>query len=252
MKYAQAVFGLLVGTALGGSVVASTGLGGTGATDKEAIRKVVREVIQQEPQLILESVDKYQNEQQRKQTSGAVEKLQDPEIRKALYENKDNADVGPKDTKKTIVEFFDYNCPVCKMQFKWLDAMHKEDSSIRMIFIEFPIFGPVSDQNSKLGLAVHRLYPDKYFTFHEKMMSVPGHGPGNNEPTYKFIKELGMDLEKVKAEAAKPEVAEIITFNRELGQKLQVRGTPMLIVGDDIIPHAAEADELKARLADIK
>ena len=252
MKYAQLIIGLLVGTALGGSVVASTGssLGGSAApADSEAIKKIVREVIAQEPKLILESVQKFQIEEQKKQSADASGMLKDKSIHDQIYNNPDNASTGPKDSKHVAVEFFDYNCPVCKMMFKNLDAALKQDPSVRVVFIEYPIFGPVSDTNAKLGLAVNRLYPEKYYDFHEKMMGTPGHGPGNNEPTYKFIKELGMDVEKVKAESEKKEVIDILEANRELGSKLHVQGTPMLIIGDEIIPHAIELEELKSKLA---
>jgi protein-disulfide isomerase len=254
MKYAQLVIGLLVGTALGGSVIAATGAApsGAGAQDSEAIKKIVREVIDQEPKLILDSVQKYQIAEQQKKVADASQALKDSAVREKLFNNPDAASFGAKDAPHVIVEFFDYNCPVCKTQFKALDELTKKDKNLRIVFIEFPIFGAVSDTNSKLGLAVNRLYPEKYFAFHEKMMSVPGHGPGNNEPTLKFIKELGMDVEKVKAESEKKEVADILVANRELGDKLQVRGTPLLVIGDEIIPHAVGLEELESRLNALK
>ncbi len=250
MKYAQLIIGLLVGTALGGTVVASTGTvpGTSGSMDDEAVKKIVRQVISDEPRLIIESVQKFQAEEQKQQTTDASAMLKDKDIHDALYNSPDNAFFGPKESVRTVVEFFDYNCPVCKMQFKGLDAEVKKDPTLRVVFIEFPIFGPVSDTNAKLGLAVWRLYPEKYYEFHEKMMSTPGHGPGNNEPTYQFMKDLGMDVEKVKAEADKKEVGDILVKNRELGTKLHVQGTPLLIIGDDIIPHAIDPEELEGRL----
>lgn len=249
MKYAQLIIGLLAGTALGGAVVAGTGtpLAGSSMND-EAVKKIVRQVIADEPQLIMDSVQKYQQEASKKQDAAATGMLKDPAIHDALYNSPNNAFVGQKDSKRTIVEFFDYNCPVCKMQLKGLDSILKKDPSVRIIFIEFPIFGPVSDLNAKLGLAVWRLYPEKYYEFHKKMMSTPGHGPGNNEMTYTFMKDLGMNVEKVKAEAAKKDISDIIDKNRELGTKLHVQGTPMLIVGDETIPHAVETEELQSRL----
>ena len=252
MKYAQLIIGLLAGTALGGAVVAGTGapLGGnTGGTmNDEAVKKIVRDVISSEPQLIMDSVQKYQMDEQKKQAADASGKLNDPKIVDALYKSMDNASVGPKDSKKTIVEFFDYNCPVCKMQFKAIDTLVKKDPDLRVIFIEFPIFGPISDQNAKIGLAVWRLYPEKYYAFHEKMISTPGHGPGNNDATYAFVKDLGMNVDKVKAEAAKDDINGILERNRAVGTELHVQGTPMLIVGGETIPHAVDLDELEADL----
>ncbi|MDX2095864.1 MAG: DsbA family protein [Alphaproteobacteria bacterium] len=256
MRYTQLVIGFLVGTALGGSVIAGTGIAPTGAgataTDSESIKKIVREVIAQEPQLILDSVQKFQVEEQKKQSADAGQALNDKDVYDKLYNNPNTASYGPKDTKHVVVEFFDYNCPVCKVMFKSLDTLAKKDKTLRILFVEYPIFGAVSDMNSKLGLAVHRLHPEKYYAFHEKMMGVEGHGPGNNEPTLAFIKELGMDVEKVKAEANSPEVAAILDDNRKLGAKLHVQGTPLLVIGGEIIPHAMGLEELESRVNAIK
>jgi protein-disulfide isomerase len=251
MKYAQLIIGLLAGTAIGGAVVAGTGapIGVGAGMDTESVKKIVREVIADEPKLIMESVQKFQMEEQKKQSAGASEMLKDKSVRDQLFNNSSHAAVGPKDSKRVVVEFFDYNCPVCKTQFKTIDAARKKDPTIRAIFIEYPIFGPVSDTNSKLGLAVARLYPEKYYDFHDKMMGTAGHGPGNNDMTFKFIKELGMDVDKVKAESEKKETTDILEKNHALGNTLNVRGTPLLIIGDEIIPHAIGLEELESRLS---
>ena len=52
----------------------------------------------------------------------------------------------------------------------------------------------------------------------------------------------------MKVEAASKEVSDALDKTRELGAKLHVQGTPMLIIGDDTIPHAIEAEELQSRL----
>ena len=75
MKYAQMVMGLLIGTALGGTVIAATGnnvSAGAGASlDKEAIKQIVRDTITQEPKLILDSVQKYQDDQHKQEMQTA-------------------------------------------------------------------------------------------------------------------------------------------------------------------------------------
>ena len=57
-----------------------------------------------------------------------------------------------------------------------------------------------------------------------------------------------IDVDKVKAESQKPEIAQAIEANHKLGEKLHIQGTPTLIVGDELIPHAAQASELEERL----
>lgn len=247
MKYAQLLIGLLAGTAIGGSVVAGTGMPSGGALpNADAMKQIVRDVIMEEPQLIMDSVQKFQMEAQKKAMQGASDMLKDSAIQKALYEDPNAAVVGNKDSKRTVIEFFDYNCGACKMMFKSIDTVLKKDKDLRVIFHEYPIFGPASDTNSKIGLAVWRLEPDKYYDFHVKMMTHEGRV--DEKVALGIVKELGIDAAKVKAESEKKEVMDVIEANRELGQKLRIQGTPTLVVGDEIVPHALSPEDLEARL----
>jgi len=63
-----------------------------------------------------------------------------------------------------------------------------------------------------------------------------------------FIKELGIDVKKVQAFAASEEAAAELEKSRALGGKLNVQGTPTLVIGEEVIPHAAPADEIEAKL----
>lgn len=249
MKYAQLAIGLLIGTALGGSVVAATdttaGTGG-GSLDKEAVKKIVRETIKEEPQVLVDSLQKYQESKRKQDVASASEALKDADVKKQIYDDTDVGTVGPKDSKRVIVEFFDYNCPACKMQYKAIDELVKKDKTVRVIFREFPIFGPVSENNSRIGIAVVRLAPEKYFAFYEKMHSHQGRA--EEKDALKYVKELGLDVEKVKAESKKPEVQQALDLNRKLGDKLRIQGTPTLVIGDEIIPHAAGPDDLEEKL----
>lgn len=253
MKYAQLVIGLLIGTALGGSVIAATDAAPrtSGGGDNESIKTIVREVIAQEPQLILDSVQKYQMAEQQKKAEKANDALKDAAVREQIFNNADAPNHGPKDSKRVIVEFFDYNCGVCKQMFKGLETLAKKDATVRVVFFEFPIFGETSDTNAKIALAVNRLYPEKYFDFHAKMMTNPARGT-DAKVALGFAKALGMDADKVKAESEKKEVADILVANRALGEKLHVQGTPLLIIGDEIIPHALSPEDLEARVNAIK
>ena len=244
MKYAQLIAGLFIGTALGGSVVAATG---GGAANESAIRDVVRKVIAEEPQLILDSVQKFQQQQQNDKREAASEALKDPAVKAQVLDDTKEAFVGPKDAKHVIVEFFDYNCPACKATFGQLDklaTLHKKD--VKIIFREFPIFGETSETNSKLGLAVWNLYPEKYYDFHKAMMSAQG--GHESKTTRTIISKLGLNLAKVEEESKKQKYQDIIQETRDLGTKLHIQGTPTLVVGDEIIPHGVSYEEIASRL----
>ncbi len=248
MKYAQLIMGLLIGTALGGAVVASQGspIGGGNASD-EHIKQVVRDTISGDGKLLLESIQKYQSDQQANSVNEASEALKDPATHDAIFKDDSLAFVGNPDGKHVIAEFFDYNCPVCHMQYNVFTDMLKEDKELKIIFHEFPIFGPESDENSKVGFGVNKFYPKKYFAFHQKMMSGRGHDitPAKVDG---YMKDLGFDVAKIRAYAKSDEADQKLQQARELAQKLKLQGTPTLVVGDTVIPHAVEKGELESRL----
>lgn len=247
MKYAQLIVGLLAGSAIGSSVVASTGsMGRAPAADKEAMKQIVRDVIMEEPQLIITSIEKMQADAQKKQQEASGEAVKDPAIRAQIFDNPNAAAIGPKDSTRMVAEFFDYNCGACKMMFSSIDALQKKDKNVRFVFHEYPIFGPTSEANSKIAIAVNRLYPEKQFDFHTKMMTHEGRT--DEKVALGYVKALGMDVDKIKAESEKAEVAAALEANRKLGESLHIQGTPTLVVGDELVPHGLSLEDLEARL----
>ncbi|MFM9889469.1 MAG: DsbA family protein [Rickettsiales bacterium] len=253
MKTTHFLIGLLAGTALGGAVVAATGTtthsaSGASGLSRDEIQQIVRDTISNEPQLILDSVQKFQQGQRNAAMGKANESLKNSDVRAAIFNNEQLAIGGNKNGTHVVAEFFDYDCPVCKTQFKVLAEMLKKDPELKIVFHEFPIFGPVSEENSRIGLAVTKLYPEKYYAFHEKMMGGEGHQK-TTKRTYEILKELGMDEAKIKTSSNSEEIIKQLADSRALGEKLSIQGTPALIIGDEITPHFLPEEELQAKFA---
>lgn len=256
MKYAQLVMGLLIGTALGGAVVGGLNTGSMGNTakgaslDKTAIQDIVRETIDGEGERIMQAVSKHQQAQQKQRTAGASEALKSAEVKNDIYHDEGVAFAGPHDAERVVAEFFDYNCPACKMQYKALAELLEKDKNVKVVFHEYPIFGPQSETNSKIGLAVFYTAPQKYLAFHEKMMG--NEGRTDEATAYSFVKDIGLNVEKVKELANSSKVKEALEKSRALGGKMGVQGTPSVFIGEEMIPHAVSFDEIEARLSQTK
>lgn len=233
-----------------GAVLVGVGLPmiskGAGGVDEESVKQIVRDVIANEPQLIVDSVRNMQNKDRAGKVAEASQALKDDDLKNAMYYNERSPFTGPKDSKKVVVEFFDYNCPACKMQYTALAELMKAHKDVKIVFKEYPIFGEQSDKNAMIALAVNRADPKKYIAFHEKMMTFQGRA--NEEQALGFVKEIGLDVEKIKADAASKEVADIIAMNRELGAKINAQGTPTVIVADEVVPHAVSMQDIKTKL----
>ncbi|MEJ0009623.1 MAG: DsbA family protein [Alphaproteobacteria bacterium] len=251
MKYAQLITGLLIGTALGGSVVAATGSGDGGGSggglSKDDVRAIVRDEIGNDGQLLIDSLQKYQASQRDQQSAKANESLKDAAVQKALYDTPDTAFVGNRNGKKVVVEFFDYNCPACKMMFPAIEKSIAENKEFKLVFKEFPIFGPVSDHNSAIGLAIWHLYPRALLGVPHQddarprprrpgahLLGAPGHGP-----------RQGQD----RGRGEEPEIREDDRGQPRAGAEAEHPGHAGGHLKDNMVPGAMDYDQFKAALA---
>ena len=76
---------------------------------EERIKELVLEAIRENPGIVFEAAQLFEEQQQASQAQAAAQVL---ETEKATLENDPNAPVlGNPEGDVTVVEFFDYNCP---------------------------------------------------------------------------------------------------------------------------------------------
>ena len=150
--------------------------------------------------------------------------------------------VGNPDAKYTIVEFFDYRCGYCSKQAIDLAKLSEEKNNVKIIYLEFPIFGGISDTVARVALSIWNSDPDLYFDVHNKFMNL---GPRmKKDNIIDTLNELKLDGELIFAEAEKDIDNKIILKNRSLAQSLNLRGTPALIINDNLSPGYLKYENL--------
>lgn len=209
---------------------------------KNELGELIREYLVNNPEVIIESMTAYQTKQQEAGTKAARDAIN--ANKDSIYHKKTDPFVGDKNASVIIVEFFDYNCSACKYMFKSLDALVKEGlKDTKIVFKEFPIFGETSQKLAKIGLALYAVAPDKYYDFHAKMMAHKG--TSDVETAYAYAKEVGVSQQKLEAELSSGNYATLQEEAASLGETLQIRGTPFLIIGEEPVPHAIDETELR-------
>lgn len=146
---------------------------------------------------------------------------------------------GPADAKRTLVEFYDYDCPYCRASLpamkKFYEA-HKNDT--RIALIEFPIeqlHGAGAIFASKASLAARR-QPDRYLDFHFALMSEEG--AMTEEMVFANAAKVGLDMTKLKADMADPEITKALNDSIALARKVGIDGTPTFIINGRMRPGA--------------
>lgn len=211
---------------------------------KEQIQEIVREYLIDHPEVMMDAmvaVREYQVQQSLEQNEKLVEANKD-----RIFDDPGSASIGPKDAKVTLVEFYDYNCGACKIMYKAIIEYMKEDKDFRVVFKEYPIFGENSEYPARIATAVHLLEPEKSFEFHKALMDYQGRV--TPELADQTLDKLGLDKAAVKKEAAGRKVADILAETHKLAGDLGASGTPLLVVGNEIVPHALDIDMLREKV----
>jgi protein-disulfide isomerase len=208
-------------------------------TQQEEVRKLVRETLLTNPEIIMEAMQVLQAKQQEQQSQ--MQKLALDDIRKNKLESTITPTGGNPKGNVTLVEFFDYQCGYCKRAFPGVMEVINSDQNIRYVFKEFAILGPESEIAARAALAAKK--QGKYMDFHIAMMEV--NGRLSEDKILRTAESVGLEIKKLQEDMKSDEVTEEIVSTREIAQRLNISGTPAFIIGDEIIPGAVPPETLK-------
>lgn len=212
---------------------------------QEELKALFRNFILENPEVILESVQRYEAKQEAKAREEARAAL--VSNRDVIENNKTTPFAGNPKGDVTIVEFFDYNCGYCKRMIPVIQEVLATDKNVRYVFKEFPILRQESVNAAKAALGVWKIAPDKYFAYHTALMET--RGELSEDRLMKAAEGLGINAEKLKKAMADPEVEQELRRNAELAQKLGVNGTPAFIIGDNLLPGQFDLATMRELIA---
>jgi protein-disulfide isomerase len=213
---------------------------------KKEIGEIVRQYLLENPNVLLEvgqALDAQQKEAEARQRDAALQAGAEQ-----LFRSPHDHVAGNPQGDVTVVEFFDYNCSWCKKSFSEVVQLLDKDKNLRLVLKEFPIFGGDSDYAAMAAIAARK--QGKYWELHSALFS--HEGKVTAEVVDDLAKQVGLDLDKLKADMKLPEVAQILSDNHTLAQSLAISGTPAFIIDDKISPGYVPADGLASLAAEVR
>ncbi len=189
---------------------------------------------------MVEALEEIRSQQQ----SSADRRQQDAIAARAdqIFRSRSDPSVGDPKASVTIVEFFDYQCPYCRRMAQQLAELNKEDPDLRIVYKEFPVFGPASTLAARAAMGAMR--QGKYEEFHLALMGV--RGAPSERTIFRIAQRIGLDAGRLRDDMNSAAPQRIFQRNRQLAQELGIRGTPAFVIGDQVIPGAIEIDRLRA------
>jgi protein-disulfide isomerase len=203
----------------------------------------VREYLLKNPEVIMEALQILQERQRAAEAENLKRTLAE---RSEEILNDPAAPTGGNPAGDvTVVEFFDYNCPYCRRVAPTVTELEEADPDLRLVYKEFPILGPGSQFAARAALASRS--QGKYGPFHNALMQATEQV--TEESVMEIAREVGLDIEQLRAEMQDPAIQAAIARNLHLADALGITGTPSFIIGDEVVPGAVDLRTLQSLIA---
>jgi len=133
--------------------------------------------------------------------------------------------------KTTLVEFYDLNCPYCRIASTDIADMVDVDAELKLVLVPFPVLGIASIAASRVELAVAKLgTPQQFYDFHRRIYAVRGVTDGAR--ALAVAQQLGFDAAALTKLGNSDEITETMKAHVQLGDSLGLAATPAFIIGN--------------------
>jgi protein-disulfide isomerase len=134
------------------------------------------------------------------------------------------------DGKTTLIEFYDLNCPFCRIASVDIEDMVSTDPELKLVLVPYPVLGPASVAASQVELALAQLAtPQQFYAYHHKVYAQRGTITGLR--ALQLARESGFDERAIDATSDSDDVAQTIKDHLALGKSLGISATPGFIIG---------------------
>ena len=214
---------------------------------KAEVEQIVREYLLKHPEVILEAVSKYQENQRADEKKKAQQSIS-TNHQQLVADPASPAAGSTAPDAVTVVEFFDYRCGYCKRMAPTI-AKFVNASKARIVYKELPILGPDSIVAAKAALAA-RKQGDVYTKFHQDLMALEG--TITMASIEKVATRNNLDFAKLKADMDAPEIQAQISATQKLAESIGVNATPSFVIGNDLYTGAMDEQELQSNIAKVQ
>ena len=212
------------------------------------LEKQILEVLRKHPEVLLEVLQKYTIEQEKKQQQAQLEALK--QVRKntkALIG--DSPVMGASDRQIVMLVFSDFQCPFCGTANKSLkEFMAKNKDKVTLVYKHFPLtqIHPEALPAARAAWAANK--QGKFWEYHDTLFA----NQAKLSETFYTETATSLKLDLKKFDADRKLADNFIVEDFKLGRKIGVDGTPTFIMNGEVVTGAASLADLEKALAKVK
>ncbi len=192
--------------------------------DSKKLDKAIHQYIANHPELIYETLVKYQQQQAQKQKGQVKDYM--TQNSKVLFDSPQDGVLGNPNGTTTILMMSDYNCGYCRKATQVLAKMIAKNPNLRVVVKQLPILGQDSNNAARVAMLAQQKHlfakADKALVDMEKPMS--------KDKLVATAQKIGLSKQEVDKALTSKEFEKEISHNYTLASKLAIQGTPALII----------------------
>ena len=210
---------------------------GFAEADRAEIEAIVKEYIEKHPDIIINSVRKYDAKLKEAQKKAQFQQSFNTRVDVSI----DKAPVkGPDNAKITVFEFSDFQCPYCGRSQATINQLYKKyEGNIRFVFKHLPLnIHAKAKPAARAAMAAGE--QGKFWEYKSKLMTnMQNWSRGNEKELFiQYAKELKLDIKKFKEDQQKENFGKIIDDDMALAQKIGARATPTFVINGVVVRGA--------------
>lgn len=150
--------------------------------------------------------------------------------------------MGNDEPELTIVNVTDYNCPYCKKLEPELEKLVSNYPQVKVVNFFTPLKELMQGTDSNTAayaLKVWQDQPEKYKEVHDLLVA---NRTMHNEDTLKAVAEKTQTVKQLEQSGS---MMDVVDKNYRLFTELGLRGTPAMIMGDQVVPGYLPYEKLE-------
>ncbi len=213
------------------------------------LKEQVLQIIRENPEVILESVQAYQQQQQKKIQQARQSFLEQMSTKPATV-IAESPITGSPDKKIVLLEFSDFQCPYCAQAYKTVKQfMAKHKDKVTLTYKHLPLIQIHQEAMPAAKAAWAAQQQGKFWEYHNALFEQQDK---LGEDLYVAIaKELKLDLNKFNQDRQSAKAETAIKKDTDLAATLGINGTPFFLMNGQALTGAIELSELEKILASI-
>ncbi len=214
------------------------------------LREQVLQIIRENPEVILEAVQAYQQQQRAQEQKARQAFLQQARTNPQALIGTSPTE-GAKNGKIILIEFSDFQCPFCaKANVTLKQFMEKYGDRVTLAYKHLPLTSihPEALPAAKASWAAAQ--QGKFWEFHDALFT---NQPRLGEDLYRSTAQsLGLDVAKFDRDRTSPAAIAAIQQDLEMAETLGIDGTPFFILNGEVLAGAVSLADMEAALAKVK